>query len=52
MVFSNIYICMCIFICIYKGYKNGRLKSVFSKAIVIGANDFGKYMVCQTWERH
>lgn len=34
---------MYIFICIYKGHKNGKLESVFSKATITGAKDFGKY---------
>lgn len=51
MIFSLVYMYMHTCICMYKGYKYGRLKSMFSKATVVVANNFGKYMVCQTWER-
>lgn len=50
-MFSLIHMCTYIFICIYKGYKNRKLKSVFSKATVVVVKDFGKYVVCNTCER-
>lgn len=49
MIFLLMHLCTDIFIC--KGYKNGKLKSVFSKATIIVVKDFRKCVVCHTWER-
>lgn len=50
-MFFLIHVCTDIFLLTYKGYKKGKLKSVFSKSTITVVNGFGKYMVCHTWER-